>query len=473
MNPPCGTLSRRSVLLSAAASGVARPASARVPASPWQQADRIAAAIRLPRFPAREFLLTAFGAAGDGRTDCTNAFARAIDACHAAGGGRVIVPAGTWFSGAITLKSNVDLHLSKSATIRFSTDPARYLPLVLTRWEGVELMNYSPLVYAFGQDNIAITGDGTLDGGADSTHWWPWCGALRFGWHKGLPDQAAARARLFAMGERNVPVAQRRFGDGSALRPAFIQPYRCRNVLIEGITVRGAPFWQIHPVLSTNVTVRGVTTDSKGPNNDGCDPESCDHVLIENCVFDTGDDCIAIKSGRNNDGRRLGVPSQNIVIRNCLMKNGHGGVTIGSEISGGVRHVFVENCRMEAADLGSAIRIKSNAVRGGTLEHIYVRNVTISRLSHAVLTIDLNYEEGANGRFLPVVRDVILDQVVSRASAYGVDLQGLPHSSVSSITLKNCSLQHVARGNIVRHVSRLTYDNVMMNGTRLSTGSRQ
>ncbi|HEY0281259.1 MAG TPA: glycoside hydrolase family 28 protein [Rhizomicrobium sp.] len=433
-------------------------------ASPWHDADRIAAAIRPARFPIRDFLVTAFGATGNGKTDCTAAFASAIGACHRAGGGRVIVPPGIWFTGAIELKSNVNLHLSKGATITFSTDPARYLPQVLTRWEGVELMNYSPLVYAFGQENIAITGEGILDGNADNAHWWPWCGDPRFGWNESILKQTAARAKLFAMGEANVPVAQRRFGDGSALRPPFVQPYRCRNVLIEGVTIRNAPFWVIHPVLCTNVVVRAVVMDSKGPNNDGCDPESCDHVLIENCTFDTGDDCIAIKSGRNADGRRLGVPSQNIVIRNCLMKNGHGGITVGSEISGGVRQVFVENCRMGGADLGSAIRIKSNAVRGGTLEHIHVRHVTISRVSHAVLTVDLNYEEGANGPFRPVVRDVTLEGVTSGASTYGIDLQGLPHSNVSHIVLKNCNLQNVANGNIVQNVHDLTMDNVTING---------
>jgi polygalacturonase len=237
-------------------------------------------------------------------------------------------------------------------------------------------------------------------------------------------------------------------------------------VLIEGITIERAPFWQIHPVLCTNVIVRGVTMSSYGPNNDGCDPESCDHVLIENCTFDTGDDCIAIKSGRNADGRRIGVPSQNIVIRNCLLKNGHGGITIGSEISGGVRNVYAEHCRMEAADLGSAIRIKSNAVRGGTLEHIHVRDIAIARVLHAVLTIDLNYEEGANGPFHPVVRDVSLERVTSGASPHAVDLQGLPQAEVSDIVLKDCDLKNVAAGNIVRNVRRLTMDNVTINGSR-------
>jgi polygalacturonase len=460
--------SRRALLVGAAAISTTlslQPGWARPAPDPWRQATRIADSIRRPRFAARDFAITDFGAAGDGKTDCTAAFACAIEACSKAGGGRVVVAPGVWFTGPIVLKSNVALHIAKGATISFATDPGRYLPEVLTRWEGVELMNYAPLIYAFGADNIAITGEGTLDGNADAAHWWPWCGAERFGWRDGSPRQTAQRLDLFAMGEARTPVSKRGFGAASTLRPPFIQPYRCRNVLIEGITIRNAPFWQIHPVLCSDVTVRRVMMDSHGPNNDGCDPESCDRVLIEGCTFDTGDDCIAIKSGRNGDGRRLGVPAQNIVIRDCLMRDGHGGVTIGSEISGGVRGVFVENCRMQSAELGSAIRIKSNAVRGGTLQSIHVRRVAITQVAHAVLTIDLNYEEGGNGSFRPVVRDVTLEQVTSGASRYGFDLQGLPRSSVSHIVLKNCDLKNVAEGNIVHHARDLKLENVAINGS--------
>jgi polygalacturonase len=230
----------------------------------------------------------------------------------------------------------------------------------------MELMNYSPLVYAYGEENIALTGSGTLDGQASETSWWPWKGAWKTHaeWAS-VPNQLAARARLIDMVEHGVPVAQRVFGEGDHLRPQFIQPYGCRNVLIEGVTLLRAPMWQVHPVLCTNVTVRGLHISSHGPNNDGCNPESCRDVLIENTYFDTGDDCIAIKSGRNADGRRLAVPSENIVIRNCRMKDGHGGVTIGSEMSGGVRNVFVESCDMDSPELERALRLKTNALRGG------------------------------------------------------------------------------------------------------------
>ncbi len=269
-------------------------------------------------------------------------------------------------------------------------------------------MNYSPLVYARDCTNVAVSGEGTLDGQAGPEHWWPWKGSADFGWRQGQPNYNAARRRLLDMAERGVPVRERVFGEGDYLRPSFIQPYRCTNVLIDGVTIVNSPMWEIHPVLCRNVTVRGVTIDSHGPNNDGCDPESCADVLIEQCVFDTGDDCIAIKSGRNADGRRVNAPSENIVIRNCEMRDGHGGVTVGSEISGGCWNVFAHDCRMNSPRLDFALRLKNNAMRGGLLHDIYMRDVTIGQIVTAVLSIDFTYEEGAAGSFTPIARDVEL-----------------------------------------------------------------
>jgi polygalacturonase len=470
---------RRRILQGFAATGVisAFPVGAEAAvrraggASPWSQVDAIIARIRRPRFPARDFPLPMFGAAGDGMTNCTQAFARAVDACAASGGGRVVVPEGVWLTGAIHLKSNVNLYVSRGATIRFSTDPADYLPLVFTRWEGVELMNYSPLVYAFEQENIAVTGEGALDGQADSVHWWPWKGKEEHGWSQGRPNQDTARNTLFAMGDNNVPVEKRVFGEGFYLRPNFIEPYRCKNVLIEGVTLRNAPFWEVHPTLCTSVTVRIVTVDSSGPNTDGCDPESCKDVLIENCFFNTGDDCIAIKSGRNGDGRRVNVPTENVVIRNCTMKNGHGGVTIGSEITGGVRNVFAQDCRMDSPDLWNAIRLKDNAMRGGVLENLNFRRLVVGQVAHAVLTIDFNYEEAANGPFVPVVRGVHLESVVSGKSRYGIDAQGLASAPIYDVTLRGCDFRDVAQDNIVKNVRGLSLRDVKINGRAMQTAA--
>jgi polygalacturonase len=369
----------------------------------WSRVPSILARIKPPRFPSREFPVTRYGAKGDGVTDCSDAFRRAIAACAAAGGGRVVARGGTFLAGPIHLRSHVNLVVDEGATISFVTDPRAYELFVLTRFEGTEMMGLSPLIYARNAVNVAVTGAGTLDGRAGNEHWWNWNGNPRYGWKQGEGNQREARARLFKMAEDGVPVRERRFGVESFLRPPFIQTYGCRNVLIEGVTIRNSPMWEINPVLCTNVTVRGVTIDSRGPNNDGCDPESSRDVLIERCRFNTGDDCIAIKSGRNADGRRINVPSENIIVRDCEMRDGHGGVTIGSEISGGVRHVYAERNKMDSPNLDRALRLKNNAMRGGVLEHIYMRDVTIGHLADAVLQVDFLYEEGPNGNYPPVV----------------------------------------------------------------------
>ena len=431
--------------------------------------------IQAPVFPQRDFDVTIFGAAGDGKADCTNAFRRSIEACNKAGGGRVIVPAGDFSSGAIHLKSNVNLHVTKGATIKFERDPKKYLPLVFTRWEGMELMNYSPFIYAFEQKNIALTGEGIIDGNADCDHWWPWKGRTGCGWKKGDPEQSKARARLYDYVASATPVNQRIFGDGSYLRPQFIQPYRCQNVLIEGVTLRHSPMWQIHPVLCTNVTIRGVhvqreanATDQTGPNTDGCDPESCTDVLIEDCYFATGDDCIAIKAGRNDDGRRVAVPSQNIIIRGCHMEDGHGGITVGSEISGGVRNVFAMNCKLNSPRLDHGLRFKNNAMRGGVLENLFFRDITIGEVAHAAITVDFNYEEGANGKYTPVLRNLQVQNLKSGKSHYPMDLQGFPNAPITDVHLENCTFDNTARPSIVKNVRGFTLHNVRVNGQLLS-----
>lgn len=437
----------------------------------WERVPEILRRIVPPVFAERDFDVTRFGARGDGAADCTRAFADAVAACNAAGGGRVVVPAGRFLTGPIHLRSNVNLHVQRGATIAFSTDPRAYLPAVFTRWEGMELMGYSPLIYAFEQENVAVTGDGTLDGQADAQHWWPWKGNADSGYRKGDPNQLAARTRLMQMMEAGEPVARRVFAEDSYLRPQFIQPYRCRNVLIEGVTIVNSPMWEVHPVLCTNVTVRGVRIDSHGPNNDGCDPESCRDVLIDGCVFDTGDDCIAIKSGRNADGRRLAAPTENVIIRGCRMKDGHGGVTIGSEISGDVRHVYVERCEMDSPNLDRALRLKNNAMRGGTLEHVYMRNVTVGQLANAVLEVDFLYEEGASGPFVPVVRDVEMRDVTSRKSKYGLYLRAYPKSTIADVRLIDCVFDGVKNGNVVERVTGLSLTHVRINGREVDAAS--
>ena len=422
----------------------------------WHSVPTILARIQAPTFPARDFPITSYGARHDGDFDCTDAINKAIEACHAAGGGRVVVAGGTFVTGAVHLKDNVNLHVAEGATLKFSPEPARFLPVVRTRFEGIECMNYSPLIYAFERENIAVTGKGTLDGSASNDTWW---GLVRPRPGSNV-DVRASYNRLREFGEKGVPVEQRVFGAGHTLRPSFILPFRCRNVLIEDVQIINSPMWEIHPVLSTNVTVRGVTVVSHGPNNDGCNPDSSRDVLIENCVFDTGDDCIAIKSGKDADGRRVGVSSENIVVRNCVMKDGHGGVVLGSEVSGGVRNVFVEDCRMDSPNLDRALRLKTNSDRGGFIENIFLRNVAVGRVAHSVLTIDLVYGRVTAGPYPPVVRNVLMENVTGASSPRVLSVVGTPDSTIEHVRLVDCVFRGIEAADVLEHAGSLSYHNV-------------
>ncbi len=425
--------------------------------SGWDQVPQILKRIVPPKFPDRKFVITEYGAVPGGKELCTEAFARAVDACSKAGGGHVVVPKGIFLTGAIHLKSNVDLHISEGAVVRFSTDPNDYLPVVHVRWEGSDVMNYSPLIYAYGQENIALTGKGLLDGQADSTHWWPW---------KKLGNQPESRPRLMKLNDEKVPVKDRVFGKGYYLRSTFVEFFRCTNVLIKDVRLVKAPFWFLHPVLCTNVTIDGIETDSNGPNTDGCDPESCNDVLIQDCIFNNGDDCIAIKSGRNNDGRRAHVPASDIIIKNCTMKDGHGGVSIGSEISGGCSDIYVENCKLSSPNLDQALRIKSNSKRGGVIRDIYARNLEIGQVKVAILRINLNYDppEAEGYKYYPVVKNIFVQDVNTKKSEYGLFLNGLPESKIRNVVVKDCRFDGVEKGNDIKNATGLKLENVYING---------
>jgi polygalacturonase len=442
-------------------------AEAAPPDDPWRIAATLRSGVQPPRFPARWFDVTRFGATGDGISDCTQAIRRAIGACTRAGGGHVVFPAGRFATGPIHLRDSVDLHVTKDATIAFSPDPAAYLPAVLTRYEGVELYNYSPLIYAYGRHDIAVTGEGVLDGQADTTHWWPWCGSADYGWRPGQPNQTAARAALFAMAERGVPTDQRIFGDGQCLRPSFIQANRCRNVLIEGVTIHASPMWVVHPVLSQRVLVRGVTVATHGPNNDGCNPDSCQDVVIHDCGFDTGDDCVAVKSGRNADGRRVNVPSERILIEDCEFRAGHGGVTIGSEMSGGVRDVFAQRLRMTSPSLNIALRFKTNSVRGGFVHGFHARDVTVGSVTQAAIEVNFFYEEGPGFGFNPDVANLDIAGLTVSHAGRAFNLRGYPDAPIRDVRLTDVTVDTTDQPDTFENVEGLVLRNVREQGVRL------
>ena len=435
-----------------------------------KEMNTILARITPPQFPDRSFDIVKFGAVAGGEKDCTEAIGKAIAACAQAGGGRVVVPRGEFLTGPVHLKSNMSLHLEEGSTLKFSRDIKKFLPVVLTRFEGTECMNYSPLIYALDQTNIGVTGAGMLDGQADKDHWWPSKGNSK---QPGAPSSKADADALVAMGDKDVPVSQRVFGEGHYLRPAFFQPYRCTNVIIEGVSIRNSPMWELNPVLCHNVTVRGVKIASFGPNNDGCDPEACTDVLIEGCVFETGDDCIAIKSGRNRDGRRVGVACENIIVRDCTMKDGHGGVSLGSEGSGGIHNVFIDNCRMDSPNLQRALRLKTNTFRGGSYENVYFTNSTVGQVAEAVVDVDFFYpeydnREGRGGPFKPMVSNVVVEHVTSQSSKRAVYLKGYDNAPVSGVRIAHCTFNNVKEADVIENVRDLQLEDDKRNGKEMT-----
>lgn len=431
----------------------------------WR-AQAVIDALEAPSILAKQYRLLSTELAA--QEDCAVLINAQIKLCHDDGGGRVIIPAGIYQTGPIHMLSNVELHLEAGAELSFFPDPERYLPAVLSRWEGMALWNYSPLIYAIDCEDIAITGEGIINGNANDQTWWPWKGphaSAHWDVVAGV-SQKAARDRLQMQVETDLPVEERRYGDGDYLRPPMIQFMHSRRILIEGVTLKNAPFWLIHPVLCEDVTVRSVTCISHGPNSDGCDPESCNRVLIEGCVFDTGDDCIAIKSGRNDDGRRVATPSQNIVVRDCVMRAGHGGVVIGSEISGGVRNVFVERCKMSSPDLERAIRIKTNSVRGGLLENLHYRDIDVGVVQD-FLVINFYYEEGDRGPHDPNVRDIFLSDFHIGDAQRVFQVRGFQRAPIENLNLANIHIDDAIELGIVENVRGLEMQAVRVAGKEI------
>lgn len=424
----------------------------------YAQAKAITDQIVLPKFPDQQFNVLDFGAIGDGKSDDSYALANAISACHQAGGGTVVLPKGDYLTGPIHLKSNINLHLEAEATVLFKTDPKAYLPMVHTSYEGIECMNYSPLIYAYQAKNIALTGSGTFNGQANTTHWWPWAGKDVYGYKQGMPQQRDPQniPRLHHFNENQTPVEERTFGAGHHLRPSFFEPFECENILVSGVTFTNAPFWLLHPFRSKNITIDQVKLVSHGPNNDGCDPEYSQNVWIKNSLFDTGDDCIAIKSGRNEDGRRVNIPSENIVVQNCVMKDGHGGVVMGSEISAGVRQVFVLDNQMDSPNLDRAIRIKTNTLRGGFVDGVYVKNLNVGQVKEAVLKINTFYGIYGvqEGTYFPEIKNIYFENVTAqKGGKYGLDIKGRVEFPVKNIHFNKVVIKGIQQAPIIENTT--------------------
>jgi hypothetical protein len=409
----------------------------------------------LPRIPSVEFNLRAFGAVEGGQVLNTAAFAAAIAAAHEAGGGRVVVPNGVWLTGPIHFKDRIELHLEAGAEIRFSQNPDDYLPVVLAQRGGTMLYNYSPLLYAYGCEDIALTGHGVLDG--QGVAWWPW----KF-------NQPGMKQILVDIPEKGIPLEQRVFGTREAgVRPVMCQPIECERVLIEGVTLRNSPSWTVQPVWCREVTLRGVTVSNPPSpfsyNTDGIDPDACRNVLIEHCDVSTGDDAITLKSGLGPDAWKDGRPLENVLIRHCRIGFGHGGITIGSDMSAGVRNVHAHDCEIDGVDRG--IRIKSKPGRGGFVENIVVERVKMRRVAHAV-DINLYYagnrEETLdieNLRHVPRFEHFVLRDITCESADHAVTLRGLPGYPLKDIRMENVEIRAVNSG-CTEHVEGLVQENV-------------
>jgi polygalacturonase len=412
----------------------------------WEHAQVIINSIQEPNFPDRDYIVTDFDA---DPSNVLPAVKKAIDLANKEGGGRVIIPEGEWISrGPIHMKSNINLHISNGGVLRFSENPDDYLPQVITRWEGTEVFNYSPLIYAYMANNVAISGHGTIEGNG---------GTAFSGWR---PQQRPAQAKLREMGAANVPVHERVFGKGDYLRPAMIQFFGCSRVLIEDVTITESPQWVNHIIYSSHIIVRRITVNSHRLNNDGVALDSSTLALVEDNVFDTGDDSIVIKAGRDQDGWRIDRPSEDIVIRNNYMQ-GHNALAIGSEMSGGVRRVFMENNTL--GNVRSAIYFKSNPDRGGYIEQVRVRNVR-AHSAREFVRFQTDYHSH-RGEFHPTLyRDFVIENVTVNDAELGIEVQGLEALPIQDIKIRNMVVLNAEKTKELQHFDNLIFENVKING---------
>lgn len=392
------------------------------------------------------------GAKGNGIKDCKPAFDRALKKAAKRNGAHIIVPAGTYMiNGPIHLVSNVCIELQKGATLKFSPNPSYYLPAVKTSWEGTLLQNYSPMIYGYGLTNVSIIGDGCIDGNASSTF---------ATWRaKQKPAQALTRK----MNHEETPVNERNFGEGDWLRPQLIQLFKCKNITISGVFITNSPFWCIHMLASENIICRGIRYDAKLVNNDGIDPEASRNVLIEDISFNNGDDNVAIKSGRDNDGWHLLRPSENIVIRNCRFKGLHA-VVMGSEMSAGIRNVFIENCTF-AGYCKRGIYIKTNPDRGGFVRDIYINNCEFDEVEDLFYVTSMYAGEGSGSPHYSTIANLYIENLrCRRARAAGIVLQGTQAKPIHGVTFRNITIGEVKNALSIDNAKDVVFEDCHIGG---------
>ncbi len=408
--------------------------------------------IVIPNFPEQVFNILDFGAVSDSISDCKPAIDKAIQACKNSGGGKIIVPAGVYFfEGPIHLESNINLHVEKGATLKFSSNPGSY-PLVKTSWEGTLLYNYSPFIYAYKKENIAITGEGTIDGESSETF---------AKWH-GIQKKDQLESRN--MNHNNVPIEARKFGKKHYLRPQLIQLFECKNILIENVKIEDAPFWCLHLLMCENVTLRGLRYNAQNKNNDGIDLEYSKDILIENITFNNNDDNIAIKAGRDNEGRAMQRPSENIIIKNCHFKGLHA-IVIGSEMSAGVRNVFVDDCDY-AGYVKRGIYLKSNPDRGGEISNIFVNNVKFGNVLDCFMVTSNYHNEGSG--FPTTIRNINIKNVsCKKAINYGIYIKGHHLKNVEDFIIENFNVESASKGVFVDFAESINFNKVFVNGNKI------
>ena len=413
------------------------------------------------------------GANPGGKKLNTELINKTIDKLNANGGGTLFFSAGTYLTGAIKMKSNITLELEAGATLLFSDDFDDYLPFVEMRHEGILMKSFCPLIYAVDCENITIKGEGKVDG--QGKKWWNEFyrvivdvdanGINDINKYQPMWDKANDVKALYAeTNEDYIPSMKRRF-----FRPPFIQPIRCKNVRIQGITIVNSPFWTINPEFCENVTVDGVTiANPLSPNTDGINPESCRYVHISNCHISVGDDCITLKSGRDLQARNFNFPDENITITNCTMLSGHGGVVIGSEMSGGVKKVVISNCVFDGTDRG--IRIKSTRGRGGVVEDIQISNIVMKDIKEEAIILDMLYTkmpaEPKSDR-TPIFRNINISNMTGTNVLIPIKIRGLEESPITDITLTNINITAKQKC-VFQNYKRVLMKDVFVNGEKIT-----